>query len=119
MIKTDLRFQSSAVMALQEAAEAYLVSLFEDTNLAAIHAKRVTMYATSDSFLMRSCDLLLAQQSTKGSRLGSSPPRREGLSSGLISSHADHRRSSFLQLMFPYCTMYLKNLGILVLNVMV
>ncbi|KAL4068872.1 histone-fold-containing protein [Scleroderma yunnanense] len=38
--KTDLRFQSSAVMALQEAAEAYLVSLFEDTNLAAIHAKR-------------------------------------------------------------------------------
>jgi histone H3 len=34
--KTDLRFQSSAVMALQEASEAYLVSLFEDTNLAAI-----------------------------------------------------------------------------------
>ena len=41
--QTDLRFQSSAVMALQEAAEAYLVSLFEDTNLAAIHAKRVTI----------------------------------------------------------------------------
>jgi histone H3 len=41
--KTDLRFQSSAVLALQEAAEAYLVSLFEDTNLAAIHAKRVTI----------------------------------------------------------------------------
>jgi len=39
--QTDLRFQSSAVMALQEAAEAYLVSLFEDTNLAAIHAKRM------------------------------------------------------------------------------
>uniref|UniRef100_A0A6N2KHY3 Core Histone H2A/H2B/H3 domain-containing protein n=1 Tax=Salix viminalis TaxID=40686 RepID=A0A6N2KHY3_SALVM len=31
--KTDLRFQSSAVAALQEAAEAYLVGLFEDTNL--------------------------------------------------------------------------------------
>ncbi|MGH0115081.1 UNVERIFIED_CONTAM: hypothetical protein FKN15_070601 [Acipenser sinensis] len=30
--KTDLRFQSSAVMALQEASEAYLVGLFEDTN---------------------------------------------------------------------------------------
>jgi histone H3 len=40
---TDLRFQSSAVLALQEAAETYLVSLFEDTNLAAIHAKRVTI----------------------------------------------------------------------------
>jgi histone H3/H4 len=40
--QTDLRFQSSAVMALQEAAEAYLVSLFEDTNLAAIHAKRAS-----------------------------------------------------------------------------
>ncbi len=42
-IRTDLRSQSSAVLALQEAAEAYLVGLFEDTNLAAIHAKRVTI----------------------------------------------------------------------------
>jgi histone H3 len=41
--KTDLRFQSSAVLALQEASEAYLVGLFEDTNLAAIHARRVTI----------------------------------------------------------------------------
>ncbi|XBI36186.1 hypothetical protein VPH35_121748 [Triticum aestivum] len=50
--KTDLRFQSSAVSALQEAAEAYLIGLFEDTNLCAIHklpiystihAKRVTI----------------------------------------------------------------------------
>ena len=41
--KTDLRFQSTAVAALQEAAEAYLVGLFEDTNLCAIHAKRVTI----------------------------------------------------------------------------
>ncbi|MQL79654.1 hypothetical protein Taro_012096 [Colocasia esculenta] len=41
--KTDLCFQSSAVSALQEAAEAYLVGLFEDTNLCAIHAKRVTI----------------------------------------------------------------------------
>ena len=52
--KTDLRFQSSAVGALQEAVEAYLVSLFEgnnmvavyltvDTNLCAIHGKRVTI----------------------------------------------------------------------------
>ena len=41
--KSDLRFQSSAVVALQEASESYLVSLFEDTNLCAIHAKRVTI----------------------------------------------------------------------------
>ena len=41
--KTDLRFQASAVLALQEASEAYLVGLFEDTNLCAIHAKRVTI----------------------------------------------------------------------------
>jgi histone H3 len=39
----DLRFQSAAILALQEAAEAYLVSLFEDTNLCALHAKRVTI----------------------------------------------------------------------------
>eukprot|EP00931_Biecheleriopsis_adriatica_P011979 TRINITY_DN11307_c0_g1_i2.p1 TRINITY_DN11307_c0_g1~~TRINITY_DN11307_c0_g1_i2.p1 ORF type:complete len:159 (-),score=28.84 TRINITY_DN11307_c0_g1_i2:64-474(-) len=42
-VKTDLKFQSQAVLALQEAAEAYLVGLFEDTNLCAIHAKRVTI----------------------------------------------------------------------------
>ena len=42
-VQTDLRFQSHAVLALQEAAEAYLVGLFEDTNLCAIHAKRVTI----------------------------------------------------------------------------
>lgn len=41
--RNDLRFQSSAVQALQEAAEAYLVGLFEDTNLCAIHARRVTI----------------------------------------------------------------------------
>ena len=41
--KSDLRFQSSAVAALQEASESYLVGLFEDTNLCAIHAKRVTI----------------------------------------------------------------------------
>jgi len=41
--KTDLRFQRSAVAVLQEAAEAFLVGLFEDTNLCTIHAKRVTI----------------------------------------------------------------------------
>jgi histone H3 len=42
-IKPELRFQSSVIGAIQEAAEAYLVSIFEDTNLCAIHAKRVTI----------------------------------------------------------------------------
>ena len=41
--KSDLRFQSSAIGALQEAAEAYIGSIFEDANLCAIHAKRVTI----------------------------------------------------------------------------
>ena len=41
--RTDLRFQPQAIGALQEAAEVYLVGLFEDTNLCGIHAKRVTI----------------------------------------------------------------------------
>lgn len=39
----DMRWQSQAIQALQEAAEAFLVHLFEDTNLCALHAKRVTI----------------------------------------------------------------------------
>ena len=41
--KSDLRFQSSAILALQEASEGYLVGLFQDANRCAIHAKRVTV----------------------------------------------------------------------------
>ena len=41
----EFRWQSQAIQALQEAAEAFLVHLFEDTNLCAIHAKRVTIMA--------------------------------------------------------------------------
>ena len=40
---SDMRWQSHALLALQEAAEAYLVALFGDTNLCAIHAKRITI----------------------------------------------------------------------------
>ena len=50
--KTDLRFQSAAVLCLQEAAEAYLVRLFDDANLCAIHARRVTNMP-KDLFLAR------------------------------------------------------------------
>jgi len=42
--KPGLRYQSPALQALQEAAEAYLVSIFQDTNLLAMHAKRVTIF---------------------------------------------------------------------------
>lgn len=41
--RANLRFSSTALEALQEASEAYVVGLFEDTNLCAIHAKRVTI----------------------------------------------------------------------------
>lgn len=51
--KSDLRYQASAVMALQEAAEAYLVGLFEDANLCAIHAKRVTVMPKDFSLARR------------------------------------------------------------------
>ena len=42
-LRGKLRFQSAAVNALQEASVAYLVGLFEDSNICAIHAKRVTI----------------------------------------------------------------------------
>ena len=41
--RVDLRFQSAAIYALQEASEAFLVGLFEDANLCAMHGKRVTI----------------------------------------------------------------------------
>ena len=42
-IDHEIRFQSQALMAVQEATEMYLVGLFEDTNLCAIHANRSTI----------------------------------------------------------------------------
>ncbi|ERS97194.1 histone H3-like centromeric protein A [Sporothrix schenckii 1099-18] len=42
-VDEGMRWQSQAILALQEAAEAFLVHLFEDTNLCAIHARRVTI----------------------------------------------------------------------------
>ena len=40
---SGIRFQGTAVMALQETSEAYLISIFEDSNLCAVHAKRCTI----------------------------------------------------------------------------
>ena len=42
--RTEFRWQAQALLALQEAAEAHLVGLFEDANLCTIHAKRVTVF---------------------------------------------------------------------------
>ena len=41
--KKDLHWQAKAIMALHEAFEDYLVGLFEDCVLEAIHRKRVTV----------------------------------------------------------------------------
>eukprot|EP00804_Cyclotella_cryptica_P023443 CCRYP_012108-RB/>CCRYP_012108-RB protein AED:0.36 eAED:0.30 QI:0/-1/0/1/-1/0/1/0/57 len=38
-----MRYQATALAASQEASEAYLIGLVEDTNLCAIHARRVTI----------------------------------------------------------------------------
>eukprot|EP01128_Nolandella_sp_AFSM9_P007327 TRINITY_DN3986_c0_g1_i1.p1 TRINITY_DN3986_c0_g1~~TRINITY_DN3986_c0_g1_i1.p1 ORF type:complete len:609 (-),score=105.19 TRINITY_DN3986_c0_g1_i1:1411-3195(-) len=41
--KSDIQFQASAIAALQESTEAYLIGLFEDADVCAINAKRVTV----------------------------------------------------------------------------
>jgi histone H3 len=50
--RSELRFQASAVLALQEATEAYMVGLFEDSLLCALHGKRVTV-CSKDMMLAR------------------------------------------------------------------
>jgi len=52
-IKADLRFQLSGMLALQEAAEAFVIGLFEDTNVCAIHAKRVTVMPKDMALALR------------------------------------------------------------------
>ena len=54
-VAQEMRFQSSALLALQEAAEAYLVGLFEDTNLCAIHARQVTIMPKDIQLARRIC----------------------------------------------------------------
>ncbi len=61
------RFQSTAILALQEAAEAYLVQLFEDTNLCAIHAK--VAYLTTRSGIVLSSLLFRRTTPTRLDRL--------------------------------------------------
>ena len=51
--KTDLRFQSFALLALQEASEAFVTRVLSDANLCAIHAKRVTIFPKDIQLAMR------------------------------------------------------------------
>ena len=53
--RNDLRIQAAAIKGLQEAAEAYLVGLFEDSNLCAIHAKWVTIMPRDVQLTRRIC----------------------------------------------------------------
>lgn len=62
-LKPDLRFQSTAIQALQEAVEPYLVRLFEDTNLCALHANRVTIQ-------LKDMRLALRLRGIDGDRIG-------------------------------------------------
>ena len=54
-VAQEMRFQSLALLALQEAAEAYLMGLFKDTNLCAIHARRVTILPKDIQLARRIC----------------------------------------------------------------
>ena len=54
-VAQEMQFQSSVLLALQEAAEAYLVGLFEDTNLCAIHARHVTIMPKDIQLARRIC----------------------------------------------------------------
>ena len=51
----QVRFQSTAIAALQEAAENFIVDLFEDVNLLAVHTKRVTVMHRDIRLALRIC----------------------------------------------------------------
>ena len=52
-INIDLRFQGNSIMALQEAAESFLVKHFKNANYAAIHAKRCTVMPKDLQLILR------------------------------------------------------------------
>jgi len=51
-----MRWQSQAIQALQEASEAFLVHLFEDTNLCAIHVGQFLQPHGINFFLSQNFD---------------------------------------------------------------
>ena len=52
-VHKDLRWTKKAVEALQEATEAFAIKVFEDSNLCAIHAKRVTIMTQDMQLALR------------------------------------------------------------------
>ena len=55
LFKTEVRFQATALDALQEATEAYLMGLLEDSNLCCIHSRHVTLMPKDIQLAMRIC----------------------------------------------------------------
>ena len=54
-VRTDLRFQLAILMTFQEAAEAYMVGLLEDTNLCVIHPKHIMIIPKEVQLALRIC----------------------------------------------------------------
>ncbi|KAH8923262.1 histone-fold-containing protein [Atractiella rhizophila] len=84
--KPDIRFQVSAMDALQVSAEQYLVDLFSDANLCAVHAKRVTVMP-KDILLARR---LRGESNDILSTIPGSNPRRGSGSNGSIGRGSIH-----------------------------
>ncbi|KAI9042014.1 histone H3 family protein [Aspergillus affinis] len=68
-IRANMRWQASAIEALQEACEAMLVTEFELTNLAAIHARRVTIQLRDMKFIQQ-IRLIMTGSKIPGGRAG-------------------------------------------------
>ena len=91
-LKSEFRVASAAVGALQEAAEACLVGLFEDTNLCAIHAKRVTIMPKDMQLARR---LRGERAQTARAHAHSPPPHTHRLVICCSHQHTQHCRASF------------------------
>ena len=55
MPSMQVRFQSTVIAALQEAAKIFKVGLFKDVNLVTVHAKRVTVMPRDIRLALRIC----------------------------------------------------------------
>ena len=69
-VAQEMRFQSLVLLSLQEAAEAYLMGLFEDTNLCYIHARHVTIMPKDIQLARRICGRMNLRCPTTHTKLG-------------------------------------------------